>query len=37
MVMMTSKITKNKDVEVSVLGGQSWKVGSEERDLAFSL
>lgn len=37
MVMVTSKITKNEDVEISVLGEQSWKVRSEGRDLAFSL
>ena len=30
MVMVTSKITKNKDVGISVLGEQSWKVRSEE-------
>ena len=37
MVIVTSKITKNKDVEISVLGEQSWKVRSEERYLVFSL
>lgn len=37
MVIVTSKITKNKDVEISVLGEQSWKVRSEKRYLVFSL
>ena len=37
VVMVTSKITKNKDVGISVLGEQSWKVRSEERYLVISL